>query len=445
MSLPTVVIVGRPNVGKSTLYNALAEELLSIVDPTAGVTRDRVSTPLQLEGTWIELVDTGGIGMTDVLDLERDVERQIEVAMAAADLVLFVVDAKDGILPVDREIAGKLRRLGRDVITVANKAEGDRALLESSGFYSLGFGEPSVVSAKEGGGLADLRERICETLPTNREAGPEEGGLRIAIVGRMNSGKSTLANHFFGAERCIVSDRPGTTRDSIDVAFERGGHRYVAVDTAGIRKLRVVSGTPDYYAQLRSERAIRRADVVLFLLDATCDVGSVDRRIAESIVEAGRPCVVTLTKWDLVEGGHVAAYENYLEERLPFLGFAPVSAISTHSGVNINGTLALARELYKQSGQRASTGELNRALQRALVERAPKPPRGRGGRMPKIYYVTQAEVRPPTMIIFVNDPKLFPDPYMRFLAHRFREIGPFAEIPVKVYLRRARDTRAPVS
>ncbi|MEW6746585.1 MAG: ribosome biogenesis GTPase Der [Planctomycetota bacterium] len=437
MALPVLVIVGRPNVGKSTLFNALVGARVAIVDPTAGVTRDRVSVPIEIAGRWVELVDTGGIGIVEPYDLAREIQRQVEIAIEEADLVLFLIDAREGVLPADEEIAQRLRRLDCKVIAVANKADSDRVAMQASAGYSLGFGDVWAISAKTGLGVSELRDHIDSLLPAAEER-PPELGIRLAIVGRMNSGKSTLVNALVGKERVIVSDRPGTTRDAIDVPFEWKGRRIVAVDTAGIRKLRSVSGTPDFYAQGRAERAIKRADIVLFLIDATRSIGRVDRRIAESIAEAGRPCVIVVAKWDLTENVRVEAYREYVDKLLPPLTFAPMSVISAHTRLNLDGTLELVCELYEQAGRRATTGELNRALERALTVNAPETRPGRGGRLPKIYYATQADVRPPTIIVFVNDPDLFTVRYRRYLANRFREIGHFPDIPVRVFFKAAR-------
>lgn len=435
MGLPAVVIIGRPNVGKSSLFNALVGSRIAIVDPTAGVTRDRVATLVHIQEREFELVDTGGLGAVDEAGLSREIAYQIDIALTEADLILFVVDAKEGVLAPDRQIAEKLRCLAVPVIAVINKADSFRLEHLSQEHFSLGFGEPAPASALTGRGIDELKQRIAAELPEGRERLSPEGALKVAIVGRMNVGKSTLVNYLVQQPRMIVSEVPGTTRDAVDVPFELEGRKWVAVDTAGMRKARALQGSPDFYAQLRAERAIRRADVVLLLIDAQSEITRVDNRIADEILTAAKPCAIAITKWDLAETVDPARYQEYVESNLPALSFMPITFLSAKTGFNVAATFKLLLDLHGQAGQRAGTGELNKALERALTERAPKPKRGRGARQPKVFYVTQVDVHPPTIVVFVNDPELFSEAYRRYLAARFREMGLFNEVAIKIYFK----------
>ena len=441
--IPRVVVVGRPNVGKSTLFNALAGRRVAIEDPMAGVTRDRVSFLLDQDSSTIELIDTGGIGMVDDANLETEVDEQIALALDLADLVLFVTDAKSGLTALDRDIAKRLRRLDRPIVLVANKVEGGKDEVGVAEAYTLGLGDPRRVSAKERLGVADLRDDIFDLFGESAEAPMMPADVvKLAIVGRMNAGKSTLVNALVGEGRVIVSEVAGTTRDAVDVPFIRAGRRFVAIDTAGIRKRKTISDSVEFYGQARAERAIRRADVALLLLDATRDVGRIDRQIAGMIVECAVPVIVVVTKWDLArESATPAAYEEYLRGTMPGLSFAPISLISAPEDLNVDTTLALAAELHDQSGQRVSTGELNRVLRRTYEIRKPRAMKGRIG---KIYYASQVETHPPTIVIFVNHPELFEDAWRRFLIRRLQEQLPYGEIPLRLrFQQRAPDKNRP--
>ncbi len=429
--IPRVVIVGRPNVGKSTLFNALVGRRVAIEDPMAGVTRDRVSFVLDEDNRSLEIIDTGGIGHVDDDQLRQEVDDQIATALDLADLVLFVVDCKTGLTELDREIASRLRKLGRPVMVVANKVEGGGDEPGAAEAFTIGFGDPVRVSAKERIGTGDLRDELFERIGTDADAPMMPSDVvKLAIVGRMNAGKSTLVNRLVGEERVIVSAVEGTTRDAVDVPFSSRGRRFIAIDTAGIRRRKTISDSVEFYGQSRAMRAIRRADVALLLLDATREVGRIDREIAGSIVESAVPVVIVVTKWDLARGHADAdAYETYLRGVMPGLAFAPITLVSALEDVNVDATLALAAELHDQAGVRVSTGELNRVLRRAYQTRKPRPDRGRIG---KIYYASQVATNPPTIVVFVNQPDLFEDSWRRFLVRRLQEELPYGEIPVLV-------------
>ncbi len=430
---PRVVIVGRPNVGKSTLFNALAGRRVAIEDPMAGVTRDRVSFLLDVGNCSVELIDTGGIGQVDEARLRQEIEEQIATALDLADLVLFVVDAKEGVGVADEDVARRLRRLDVPVFLVANKVESQRDQAGAGEACALGFGDPHRVSAKERLGIADLRDAVFEALGDTALApmAPSET-VQLAIVGRMNAGKSTLVNALAGEQRVIVSKVPGTTRDAVDVPFMVGGRRFVAIDTAGMRKGRTISDSVDFYGQSRALRAVRRADVVLLLLDATRDVSRIDRQIGGMISEACVPAVIVVTKWDLArDESDTATYETYVRKRLAGLSYAPIAFIAAPENLNLDPTLELAAELHDQAGQRVSTGELNRVLRRAYERRKP---RAKGGQIGKIYYASQVDTHPPTLVVFVNSPAAFEESWRRFLLHELQEQLPFPEIPLRIRL-----------
>lgn len=432
--LPVVAIVGRPNVGKSSLFNYLAGRRISIVDPTAGVTRDRVSTIVEYEGRYFELVDTGGVGLVDRDDLSADVERQIEYALAAASVVVFVVDVRSGLAPLDLEVAERLRGWNKPVLLAANKADTDALAAQTGEFYRLGFGEPLAVSAEQRRGKDQLLAAILARLPQEscRQA-PADVALKLAIVGRRNVGKSTFINSLAQQERVIVSEVPGTTRDSIDVRFERDGKTFLAIDTAGVRKRSSLADDIEFYSLHRAERSIRRADVVLHFFDARHRIGRVDKQLADYIIQEHKPAIFVLNKWDLVKNTLTTErMAEYVRRVFPMLDYVPIAFITAKSGKNVLRVLQLAQQLHKQAGVRVNTGELNRVLRQALETYSPPL---RFNRVPKIYYATQAGVHPPTFVLFTNGPELFDDSYLRYLSRALREQFPFPEVALKLVLR----------
>lgn len=438
VTLRRVAIVGRPNVGKSTLLNRMVGSRVSIVEPTAGVTRDRIAVPARLfSGVpehWVEVIDTGGIGIVDRDDLGPHVEEQIRGALALADLVLFVVDVREGITPLDREVAQRLRSIGLPVLLVVNKVEGERLRWEVDGFLQLGVGEgPFVISAQNGEGLTELYERMIELLPgtefAERPIAPP--AMKLAVVGRRNAGKSTLINNLAREERMIVSEIPGTTRDAVDVIFEREGRRFVAIDTAGLRKKSSLEDAIEFYSDARSHKGVRRADVVVLLFDVTQKFSSIEKRLARYIVDHHKPVILAANKWDLAEGFAPDDFQKYIDDQLPGLSWAPVAFLSAKLGRGVEPLLALAEELFEAANRRVSTGELNRVLKRALEARSPS---SRGYRA-SVKYATQADTAPPTFVLFVNDKRLFGKAYMRYLENRLREELHFDEVPVRIVLR----------
>ncbi|MER3414770.1 MAG: ribosome biogenesis GTPase Der [Gemmataceae bacterium] len=433
MPLPRVVIVGRPNVGKSSLLNWLAGKRIAIVDPTPGVTRDRLSTIIEDDGHYFELIDTGGIGIQDRDQLGPEVERQIQVALDEADLILFVVDARDGLVPLDEVVSARLRELGKRVVLVANKCDVPKWDAQAQEFYRLGWAPVVCVSAQEGRNKAELLEAIRQRLPAACEP-PAPLALKLAIVGRRNVGKSTFINCLAQAPRVIVSEVPGTTRDSVDVRFERDGKVFLAIDTAGVRKKRSIVDSVEFYSLARAVRAICRADVVLVLLDATQPLGRVDKQLIQNVVENYKPFVLVVNKWDLARAHKAvtSTWADYLTRELPGLDYAPIAFITAKSGKNVLRVLHLAQSLYKQASTRVPTAELNRLVEEAVAN---NPPPLRHNRQAKVFYATQVAVQPPTIVLFVNDSELLDEPYLRYLTNIFREKLPFSEVPIKLLLR----------
>ncbi len=435
MSLPIVAIVGRPNVGKSSLLNALVGKRISIVEDTPGVTRDRVAIPCPVgPEAYVELVDTGGMGIEDSQDLTDHVEAQIRYAIEAAELILFVVDAREGITSLDRHVATQLRKLNKQVILVANKIDELNLVSEVHEFARLGFGQPVNVSAAHANGISDLRDLLAGRMKDLAEDRPAEPVMKLAVVGKRNAGKSTFINALAGEQRVIVSEKAGTTRDSVDVTVEADGRSLTIIDTAGVRKKRKMDGDVEFYSYHRALRSIRRADVVALMIDASVPLGQVDKSLAREVADQHKPVLFVVNKWDLAEGtANPGDYEEYLGKVFPSLAFAPISLTAAHTGMNVHQTIRLAGELFAQSQTRMGTAELNEAVQGILEQRGPS--HKHGTRPPKIYYVTQVATGPPTIVCFVNDVRSFDTSYQRFLLNRLRETTPFAEVPIRLLFR----------
>ncbi|MCH2105729.1 MAG: ribosome biogenesis GTPase Der [Planctomycetes bacterium] len=437
--LARVCLVGRPNVGKSTLLNRMCGSRVSIVEPTAGVTRDRIAVQARLfrgrHERWVEVIDTGGVGIVDRDDLGPHVEEQVSTAIGSADLVLFLVDGRDGITPLDRKVADSLRGAGLPVILCVNKIESEELEWGTDEFRRLGVGDgPFPISAQNAEGLTEVYEQVIEHLGSDRflEKPPEEERptMKLAVVGRRNAGKSTLINQLAREERMIVSEIPGTTRDSVDVVFERDGKRFVAIDTAGVRKKKSIADAIEFYSDTRSYRAIRRADVVVILFDMTEPISAIEKKLARYVMDHHSPVVIAANKWDLSERT-LKEFREDLDLHLRGLSWAPFVKLSAKKGKGIDQLVEKAEGLFEQGQQRVGTGELNRVLERALTARVPN---SKGYRA-KIHYATQAEVSPPTFVLFVNDKKLFTKDYIRYLSNRLRKELPFEDVPVRIVLR----------
>lgn len=437
--IPQVAIVGRPNVGKSSLLNRLAGRRVSIVEPTAGVTRDRVACDVDWAGRRLTLVDTGGLGLVDEAQLKEHIESQILVALEASDLVLFVVDSKEGRVPGDQMVAERLRKLDKPVVLVANKVESHYQEMEVHAWLRLGFGEPHAVSAKEGWGISDLKTTVLEALPGSAEAVTHDGPLKFAVVGKRNSGKSTLVNRLVGEERVIVSEIPGTTRDSVDVVFEHRGEELMAIDTAGVRKKSSVADAIELFSYARATESIRRADLVIHMFDIGADISQVDKKVAHYCADYSKPVILVGNKVDQADDDvDLEKWDKYIRQQLPGLRYAPVTFISALEGDGVRDTLDLLLELRDQSNKSVSTADLNAALHDAGVRLSPKSK----GKMPKLYYATQTGTMPLSFLIFVNEPSLFRGQYERYLANILRKEFDVPEIPLKIRFRR-RERSAP--
>ena len=433
MALPIVAIVGRPNVGKSSLLNCLVGKRISIVDPTAGVTRDRVSALLSLDPGYVELVDTGGFGIDDVDDLTDHVASQIRYAVAEAEAIVFVVDVVDGVLPLDVKVAELLRRQTRPVVLAANKCDDASWDVQIGEFAALGFGDATPVSALHGRGREGLLTAVAEVIP-DRAAQVVEPVMKLAIVGKRNAGKSTFINALAGEDRLIVSETPGTTRDSVDVRFSMGKSQFVAIDTAGVRKRSKFRDDIEFYGAHRAHRSIRRADVVLLFIDAVVSLGQIDKQLARYILEQFKPVIFVVNKWDQVgDRATQEDYRSYIDEMMPHLPYAPISFISSTQELNVSATVRLAMELHRQADTRVTTGQLNRAVEQILALRGPSQKHGK--KPAKVFYVTQVSTCPPTLVLFVNSQESFDTNYQRFLLKELRSRLPFREIPIRLLFR----------
>ena len=442
MGIPQVVIVGRPNVGKSSLFNWLAGKRIAIVDPTSGVTRDRVTFLLELGDRYLELVDTGGIGVRDSDNLTQQIEEQIQLAIDSADVILFVVDSREGVTPLDQEVNKRLRYVDVPVVCVANKTDSPSLDSQADEFYRFGRKVISV-SVMAGRGKEELLEMIAGRLPPagDLEGSVQEPVMKMAIVGRRNTGKSTFANTLAQAERMIVSEVPGTTRDSVDVRFELDGKAFMAIDTPGFRRSKSVATDIDFYSTHRAQRSIRRADVVLLFFDASQRISKVDKQLCDYVAEQYKPCVFVANKWDLLaDRMPTERWVNYLRDTFRSMWYVPIAFITGQTGRNVKALLNHAQMLFKQSLTRMPTAQLNKVVHAALER---NPPPLYHNKRPKIFYATQVAVQPPTIVLFTNDPKSLSQQYQRYLLGIFRDNLPFSEVPIKLYLRKREhgDTR----
>ena len=434
MSKPIVAIVGRPNVGKSTFFNKVVGRRISIVEDTPGVTRDRIIAEAEWTGHHFFVIDTGGIEPDSKEIIPAQMRMQAELAMDMADVILFLVDGRDGLTTADEEVGAMLRRKGKDVILVANKIDTAKMPDHYYDFYELGLGEPFAISSTNQLGLGDLLDEIVSRFPEKSMAEEDEDDIKIAIIGKPNVGKSSIVNAFVGEERVIVSDIAGTTRDSIDTPFEKDGVKYTLIDTAGIRRRSKVTDDVEKFSVVRAVAAIERCDVALLVIDATEGVTEQDKKIAGIAHEAGKGIIVVVNKWDLVakETNTMRDFERRVKGEMVFMSYAPVLFTSALKGQRLPQVLETARSVAEMRAMRVSTGQRNNLIQDAMMMN--NPPSDKGRRL-KIYYVTQVGVKPPLFSFQVNDRELMHFSYSRYLENKIRDAYSFAGTSIKFVFR----------
>lgn len=435
MSKPIVAIVGRPNVGKSTLFNKISGSRISIVEDTPGVTRDRIYNDIEWNGRALTLVDTGGIEPRVDDMMLGYMREQAQTAIETADVIVFMVDVTTGVTASDRDVATMLMKSRKPLILCVNKVDSVGELpMEYYEFYELGIdGDPIPVSSVHGTGTGDLLDRIVELCP-DTETEEEDDSIKVAVIGKPNAGKSSIINKILGENRLIVSNIAGTTRDAIDTAFENEFGRYTFIDTAGIRRQSKVNDRIEKFSVLRSKAAVERADVCLILIDGTEGLTEQDERIAGLAHEAGKPSVIVVNKWDAVEkdNGTVKAFEDKIRTGLAYMSYAPIMFVSAKTGQRVGKLFELINRIYEQSCMRISTGMLNDVLSDAVMR--VQPPTDKGRRL-KIYYITQTSVKPPVFVIFCNDAELFHFSYQRYIENQIREVFGFYGTPIVITVR----------
>lgn len=443
MSKPIVAIVGRPNVGKSTLFNRLIEERLAIVSDTAGTTRDRLYGEVDFAGRQFIVVDTGGLALDDNADLPgtpasmlAGVRAQAQIAIAEADVVVFIADVEQGVTPNDSAIAEILRQSHKPVYLVVNKADNDTRAQNAVEFFQLGLGEPMPISASHGYGVGDLLDKIIANLPPETTEVPSTIP-HLAIVGRPNVGKSSLLNAILGEERAMVSDIPGTTRDALDTELTWGEQKIILIDTAGLRKRGHIDQGIERYSSLRAIKAIQRADVALLVTDADAGVLAQDQHVASYILAEGKGVVIVVNKWDLIEKDQATmdAFTQRIRSQLDFIAYAPIVFVSAKTHQRVRNVIEQALQVRESFRLRVPTHELNELVREATMRHAPA---GKGKRVLKFFYVTQPEASPPTFVFFVNDKRLVHFTYQRFLENQLRERWGFVGAPLRLFFKNRR-------
>lgn len=434
MNVPTVALVGRPNVGKSSLFNRITRAKISVVEKFPGVTRDRIARVIKHEAGFFEIMDTGGLGFSDEPVLTDAVNQQIRLAVDDSDFILFVLDASEGLNALDREVAAVLRKSGKPMLLLANKMDTKGARTNWNDFFSLGLGEPLSVSANSGKGVSEMLSALAEkmTFADSYEHTDPREVCRIAVVGKRNAGKSSFVNKTLGHDRLIVSEHPGTTRDAVDVMIKGNGLEFILTDTAGLRRKKSMETSVEFFSSCRTERSVRKADVVIFLISADTPISRVDKKIGGMIFDYYKPCVIGINKMDLVEEAGPDEYARYIGRELPGLKQAPLSFLSALEGENIWGTLELAVDLLNQADVRVQTPKLNKLLEDCQKV---NPPPFISNKRPKLMYGVQTGNRPPEFTIFGKQLDRVKERYIRYLKNRIRDEFNCAEIPIKVLLR----------
>lgn len=440
MSKTVLAIVGRPNVGKSTLFNKLAGERVSIVEDIPGITRDRIYFDTEWNGRPITVIDTGGIEpKTDDIILAK-MKMQAELAIETADVIAFICDVRAGLTAADRDIAVMLLKSGKPVVLCVNKIDSIGSLpMEYYEFYELGFdGDPIPLSSLHGTGTGDLLDRVLELAPNDGKEAEDDSGIKVAVIGKPNAGKSSIINKILGEDRVIVSDIPGTTRDAIDTKVDNEYGKYTFIDTAGIRRQKKVIDRIEKYSVLRSHSAVERADVCLIMIDATAGITEQDEKIAGLSHEAGKAAIIVVNKWDIVEkdNSSVKKFTDDIREALSYMPYAPILFVSAKTGQRVSKLFEYINYVNEQACMRISTGMLNDVLNDA-VSRV-QPPTDKGKRL-KIYYMTQVSTKPPTFVIFVNDAELFHFSYQRYIENKLREVFGFSGTPIRIVVRQKGD------
>lgn len=435
MAKPIVAIVGRPNVGKSTLFNKIAGKRISIVEDLPGVTRDRIYTEVEWLDNTFTLIDTGGIEPYSEDIILKQMKQQAEVAIETAEVIVFLVDGQEGITSSDQEVATLLRRTKKKIILAVNKIDAPKYKDNIYEFYNLGLGEPMGISAGQALGLGDLLDEIVKSFPPKGEEEYDEYTIKVAVVGKPNVGKSSLVNKILGEERVIVSDVPGTTRDAIDTPFTVGDDKYVFIDTAGMRKKGKVFESIERYSVIRSLTAIERADVCLMVIDAKEGVSEQDSKIAGYVHDQGKAVIIVVNKWDVVEKDDktIDKYKADIKNELSFMDYAPMIFISAKTGQRVHKVIELINHVSNQHAMRIQTGMLNDIINEAVLMNQPAIS---GGRRLKIYYGTQVSVKPPTFALFVNEPNLMHFSYQRYLENQIRKAFSFEGTPIRFLLRK---------
>lgn len=431
--IPVVAIVGRPNVGKSTLFNRLAGSRIAIIEDKPGVTRDRIYSTCEWNGRKFTIIDTGGFEPNSTDILLSKIREQANIAIDTADVIIFVTDGRDGVTTADREIADILRKSKKDVIIACNKLDNINMHQMMYDFYELGF-DSYILSAVNGIGTGDILDAVVEKLPAAEDEGYDESILKVAVIGRPNAGKSSLINKLLGEERVIVSDTPGTTRDAIDTPFEVEGKKYVFIDTAGIRRKNKVDESIEYYSVLRAFSAIDRSDICLMVIDASIGLTEQDTKITGYADEQGKGMLILMNKWDLVEKNYKTAdeYTRFIKDKMKFLHYAPILYISAKTGQRTDNILKIIDSIDAERSKRIKTGVLNDMLNNSLIT-SPLPP-AKGKRL-KIYYCTQVAIKPPTFVFFTNMPNDVHFSYYRFLENEIRRSFGFEGTPIKIIFR----------